>query len=169
MVSEFQGFGIYTLGDSRVYLPRGVEKYLKWFKVKEELECLAAPRRHSIVVLSPVALAEHRETMGRLETDKESRLGDIGSPAFDLARTAQLTWQVTIGADRRFLLPKEARELGIVPAEPEALVVLLAFRQALEVWHPGHLPAQLQESVERWKELRTRALRGLHAAEPEEG
>jgi hypothetical protein len=165
MASPFSGFGVYQLGDSRVYLPKGIESYLKWFTPKEEQECLAAPRRHSIVVLSPAALKEHREMMVLLDTDRESRLGDIGLPAHELTRAGRLAWPLTIGADRRFLLPKEARELGIVPAQDDAPVVLIAFRQVLEVWHPDYLPAQLQESVERWAELKERALRGLRAPE----
>src|SRR5262249_3658710 len=136
MSDRFQGFGIYQLDAHRVYMPRGIENYLKWFKAKEKQECLAVPRRHSIVVLSPSSLAEHRETMARLSTGRVARLGDIGSPDYELARAEQLTWPLVIAADRRFLLPKEARELGIVPTGERAPVVLLAVMQALEVWHP---------------------------------
>jgi hypothetical protein len=163
---EFQGFCITQLDASRVYLPKGAENYLKWFKPKEKHECLAVPRRRRIVIFPPAALVKHRAMMALLDTD-DPQPDDIGLPAFELARAGTMTWSLTIGTDRRFLLPKEARELGIVPAEEKAAVGLVAFRQVIEIWHPDDLPAQIQESGERWVELKVQALRGLRAPEPE--
>lgn len=170
MSSPFQGFGLYQIDeDRRLVLPRGLEVYLKWWKAKEQQECLALPRRHCIVILPPAALIAHRETMALLDTDKEPRFEDVGLPAHEMVRAARFAWPLTIEASRRLLLPKDACELGILPSAKSAAVALIAVRQALEVWHPDHISAQLEESVERWGELKARALRGAHAPEPEEG
>lgn len=167
-MAGFTGFGLYRVDeDRRLVLPRRMEVYLKWFKAKAQQECLAVPRRHCIVILPPAALIAHRETMALLETDKEPRFEDLGLPAHEMMRGARFAWPLTIEASRRLLLPKEACELGILPSAPAA-VALIAVRQALEVWHPDHISRQLEESVERWGELKAQALRGLHVPEPEE-
>jgi hypothetical protein len=114
-----------------------------------------------MVVLSPEALAEHQELMARLKSENpSSSLRDVGSAQYLLARLGMLAWPVTISKGR-LTLPQEARDLGIVPAEAEARVALLAFRGIFEIWRPEELRAEVQKSAGQWAELRARGLIGL--------
>lgn len=159
MPDPFSGFRLYNLDDRwRLTLPAGLEAYVKWYKSQETLECLAVPGNGGIVVLPPAALEEHREMMTRLAID-DPRPRDISSPAYELARVGALTWQVTISKGR-FPIPQEARELGILPAEAEGKVAVLAFRNVLEVWRPDDLRAYIQRTAGRWGELRAQGLIG---------
>jgi hypothetical protein len=92
--------------------------------------------------------------------DGDPRPEDLGSAVFELARAGTITWAVTIGTDRRLQLPLGARELEIVPAAANASVALVAFRGVIEIWHPSELREQIQESANRWAELKARGLHG---------
>jgi len=158
VTEPFQGFGLYTLDERcRLVLPRGLESFVTWFDESEPRDCLAVPGRRGLVLFPPTALAEHRELVARLPTS-DSRPDDLGSSAFELARTATITWTVTIGKDRRFQLPLGARELGIVPAVANARVGLVAFRGVIEIWHPSELREQIQEAAGRWADLKAHGL-----------
>lgn len=162
MSEAFQGFGIYNLdGRHRLSLPRGLETYVNWFKPLETQDCLAMPGTRGMVLFPPAALEEHRELMARLDGG-DPRPEHLGSALFALARAGTVTWAVTLGADRRFLLPLGARDLGIVPSAANASVALVAFRGAIEVWHPSELREAIQESASRWAELKARGLSGIH-------
>jgi len=79
---------------------------------------------------------------------------DLGSPAFELVRSAVAVWELRIGQDRRFTLPAGARDLGLVPAGANELIGMVAFRGVIELWHPADLRARLQDSAARWAELK---------------
>jgi DNA-binding transcriptional regulator/RsmH inhibitor MraZ len=157
MPAPFTGFRLYRVDDRwRLSLPAKLESYVKWYKPRETQDCLALPGVGGMVVFPPSALEEHREMMARLD-GTNLRLRDINSPTYELARTGTLAWTVTISGGR-FELPKEARDLGIVPPEAEATVALVAFGGVFEVWRPEELRAQVQKSAGRWADLRAQGL-----------
>jgi hypothetical protein len=159
----FQGFGVYDLDRGRLCLPAGISNYVSWVTLGEAVECLAVPlpgRLGGIAVFPPAALAEHRELMTGW-SKRDPQPGDMGTAAYELARTGMVTWSAKIGKDGRFTLPLGARELGILPIADNAQVALVAFRDVFEVWNPSDLRERIHEAAGRWAELKAQGLPGL--------
>jgi hypothetical protein len=162
-MSDFSGFGVCALDRGRLYLPKGIEEHVSWLTFDAAIECLAVPIPGSLggmAVFPPAVLAEHRQFMagwGR----KVLRPEDLTAPAHELARSAMVTWEISIGTDRRFTLPPGACGLGLLPNAANGKVALLAVRDLFEVWNPSDLRDRVHEAAERLEELKAQGLPGL--------
>jgi hypothetical protein len=162
-VVDFSGFGVSALDRGRLYLPKGIEEYVNWLTFEAAIECLAVPipgRLGGIAVFPPAVLAEHRQFMAGWRK-KDLRPEDLTAPAHELARTAMVTWEVSIATDRRFTLPPGACGLGLLPTAANGKVAVVAVRDLFEVWNPSDLRDRVHEAAERWEELKAQGLPGL--------
>jgi hypothetical protein len=162
-MSDFSGFGVYALDRGRLYLPKGIEKHASWLTFDAAIECLAVPipgRVGGMAVLPPAVLAEHRQFMAGWSR-KDLRPEDLTAPAHELARYATVTWEISIGTDRRFTLPPGACGLGLLPNAANGKVALVAVRDLFEVWNPSNLRDRVHEAAERLEELKAQGLPGL--------
>lgn len=157
MQDPFKGSGVYALDDRhRLVIPRGIESYLPWFSQGKTLACLGMPgHAGGLAVFSPTAL-QHLQRILRATEGRDLGPEDMATPIFRLARFLSVTWEVSIGTDRRMTLPEGARDLGIVPAEPNDRVGVVAFRGVLEIWGVSELRAHAQTAGEVWAELTKR-------------
>jgi hypothetical protein len=164
-MSDFSGFGVYTLDRGRLHIPKGIEECVSWLTFEAPIECLAVPIPGSLggmAVFPPAVLVEHRQLLAGW-AKKDLRPEDLTAPAHELARTAMVTWEISIGTDRRFTLPPGACGLGLLPTAANGKVALVAVRDLLEVWNPSDLRNRVHEGAERWGELKAQGLPGLLA------
>lgn len=146
MTLPFEGFRLYSLDRHRLTLPKEISQLLPWFTAGEGCDALAMPSPHGgIVVMSPEAREWRDSTLGQLEEESVLKPEDLPSEDFTQALRLRVSWTVTIGSDRRFTLPADAREGGLLPTSPTAKVAVAVVRGAVQVWKSDGLPTILRE------------------------
>ncbi len=87
-------------------------------------------------MLYPLKLLDARSKMASALSAQDFRRSAAGSATLDYARHAAASWQVTMLSERSrwsFDLPKEARDLGLVPDSGGKAIVFVV-GEILEVW-----------------------------------
>lgn len=146
MTLPFEGFRIYSLDRHRLTLPKEVSQLLPWFTAGEGCDALAMPSPHGgIVVLSPEARVWRDSTLSQFEEESVLKPNDLPSEDFTQPLRLRVSWTVTIGSDRRFTLPADAREGGLLPTAPNAKVAVAVVRGAVQIWKSDGLPTVLRD------------------------
>lgn len=115
----------------RLRLPKGVASTTDWLCKQEGPTNVLAGRgdRGGLRLYSPT----QREQIEGVIKDLAESATTADTSARDLARWLGMTWEVSVEADGRLILPEAPRKLGLAPNTGEVGVVF-AYGGTIEIW-----------------------------------